>query len=249
VVRLFQSNEAAAEALVHAHKQQLDGLLRQMEVLMGRYPEAELETGSDLPPIPSEIPAGLPAEIVSRRPDVASAERRLAASGARLSQAKASLYPRISLTASGGTSSEELVHLLDGRFWVWSFFANLLQPVFQGGRLVAQVDLAEANLEESTATFLKTTLGAYAEVELALSALEHLGRHVEALERATEEAEQAERIAEERYAAGLDGPSTLLDAQRTSLLVASQLLQARRERLDARVNLHLALGGGFEEER
>jgi outer membrane protein TolC len=165
-----------------------------------------------------------------------------------VAEARASLYPRISLTASGGTSSEELVHLLDGRFWVWSFFANLMQPVFQGGRLVAQVDLAEANLEETTANFLKTTLGAYAEVETSLAALEHLGRQVEALERATEEAEQAERIARERYAAGLDGPNTLLDAQRASLLAASQLLQTRRERLDARINLHLALGGGFEEE-
>ena len=245
-VRLFQANEAGAEALVRQREQELEAQRRQLEVLMGRYPEAEIDIPAELPPIPATVPAGLPADLIARRPDVSAAERKLAASDLRFASAKAAMYPRISLTAQGGTRSEELVHLLDGRFWIWSLFANLMQPIFQGGRLVAAADLAEANLKEAEATFLKTALAAFADVERELAALEHLGRREAALAESASEAREAERIARERYASGLDGPNTLLDAQRSALLASGQLITAKRLRIDSLIHLHLALGGGFE---
>ena len=245
-LRLFISQEAGAEAVLRLREQQLDALLRQLEVLMGRYPSADLITGDDLPAIPKAIPAGLPADLIARRPDLVAAERRVAAEEARVASSRAALYPRISLTASTGTASEQLRHLVDGRFWIWNLMSNLMQPIFQGGRLVAQLDQSKARSHEALARFLGTALGAYGEVESALSAIDHLGRREEALARSAGSAREARRLASERYASGLAGADVLLESQRATLLSESLLLTARRERVEARINLYLALGGGFK---
>ena len=245
VVRLFLSNEASAEARLRLREQQLEGLLRELEVLMGRYPSGEIVTGKDLPSVPMEIPAGLPADLVARRPDLAAAERNLAAADARVAESRAALYPRISLTGSAGTASEELIHLVDGRFFVWNLLTNLTQPVFQGGRLRARVDLAEARSREALAHFLGAALRAYGEVEIALGAIEHLGRQEGSLTISVREAREAERLARQRYVSGIEGPDTLLEAQRAALAAESQLLTVRRQRIESRINLHLALGGGY----
>jgi NodT family efflux transporter outer membrane factor (OMF) lipoprotein len=245
-LRLTEANLAASEATVHIYEAQLDAMLRQLETLLGRYPAAEVEIAAKLPPVPAAIPAGLPSELMARRPDLVAAERRLAASGARIAEAQASLYPQFSITASGGTASNELADLVDGDFRVWSLVGNLLAPLFQGGRLRAGVDLAKAGSDLSLALYADSVLRAFAEVETALAAEEILRKQEAAVAKAAEQARSAYEISERRYNGGLLDIVTLLDAQRRLFAAESQLLSVRRARLEARINLHLALGGGFE---
>jgi len=253
-LRLALTNVSTAEAVLEQRRGQLDLVVRQLEVLLGRYPSAELEVrgGADLidslPPAPASVPAELPAELLSRRPDLAAAERRLAASGARIKEARAALYPRISLTASGGTRSDDLGDLLDGKFSIWTLGANVLQPIFQGGRLIAGIDLAVAEQQEALAAYVQSALFAFAEVESSLAAEQFLARREVALRNAVEQAVAAQGLAEDRYSRGLDDFIPVLESQRTAFLRQSELLVVRRQRLDVRVSLHLALGGGFHHE-
>lgn len=174
------------------------------------------------------------------------AERRLAAAGARIGVAKKARYPGIRLTGSGGTSSAALTDLLDGDFIVWSLASSLLQPLFQGGRLRAGVDLAEANRDQVVANFAGQALRAYGEVETALVADGLLKQREAALLEAATQATAARELAESRYNSGLSDVITMLDAQRRAFESQGQYLAVRRQRLDARVDLYLALGGGFE---
>jgi outer membrane protein, multidrug efflux system len=183
--------------------------------------------------------------LLERRPDLIAAERRLEASDARWAQARASLYPRISLTASGGTRTRELADLVSSDFSVWTLAANLAQPIFEGGRLRAGVDLAKARSGEAAAQYSGAVLRAFMEVESALRAEQLLAEREGHLEKATREAQAALRLARQRYASGLEDFVTVLEAQRRVLEAEGQLISVRRLRLDTRVDLHLALGGGF----
>jgi outer membrane protein TolC len=165
----------------------------------------------------------------------------------RLDSSKAALYPRISLTASGGTASEAIGDLLDGDFRVWSLIGNLTQPIFEGGRLLADVDRTEAAREEALYTYAGAVLNAFAEVESVLAAEEYLLDQEEALAVAAEQAEAASRLAVDRYRAGLDEYIPLLESQRRTLTNQSTLLETQRIRLENRVDLYLSLGGGFNE--
>jgi len=188
----------------------------------------------------------VPAEIVSRRPDLAAAERRIAAAGERVKQSKAALYPRISLTASGGTSTRDLEDLLTRNFSVWSIAANAVQPLFEGGKLRANVELNKVRQHTAQLEFVNTALNAFGEVENALVG-ETLWNEREArLQDSQEQSAAALRLAEERYFQGLETFTTVLDSQRRLFEAESQLLALRRQRLDNRVDLHVALGGGFE---
>ena len=246
--RLALANLAGAEANLEERRNRLQLTTRQLEVLVGRYPEDAIAGSEDLPPPPDEVPAGLPADLVTRRPDLVVAERLLSASGARVAEARAALYPRLALTAGGGTTSDELSDLLDGNFSVWSIAANLLQPVFQGGRLRAGVRLAEANEEEAVALYARDVLLAFGEVESILAAGSILMRKERALDTATVQSAAARALAEDRYDNGLEVFTTVLDAQRRALVAESSLLAVRRARLENRVDLYLALGGGFDAE-
>ncbi len=244
-LRLGRSNLAAAEATLAQRRQQLDRSLRQLELLLGRYPSARIITGGQLPSITQAVPAGLAADLVARRPDLAAAERRLAAATGRLLQSRRALFPSISLTASTGRSSSALGDLLDGDFSVWNLIGNISQPLLQGGRLRAGVDLSQAGVDGALATYAQSALRAYAEVELALAAEDFLQAQEKALKTATSEALAARLLAEERYAKGLSDLITLLDAQRRDFEAESRLLSVQRQRLDSRIDLYLALGGGF----
>ena len=244
-LRLSRSNVATAEAVVLQRMQQHDSAVRQLEILLGRYPSAELTVADDLPPVPEAVPAGLPADLIARRPDLMLAERRIAAAGARIGAAKKARYPAIRLTGSGGTSTASLTDLLDGDFIVWSLASSLLQPLFQGGRLRAGVDLAEANHEQVLANFAGQALRAYGEVESALVADSLLRQREAALLEASTQAAAARELAESRYHGGLSDVITMLDSQRRAFEAEGQYLAVRRQRLDARVDLYLALGGGF----
>ena len=245
-LRLALNQLAEAEALLELRRAQRDVATRQLEVLIGSYPEGTLVPETALLDTPPPIPAGLPADLVSRRPDLIAAERRLAAADARYRQARRSLYPRLSLTAGGGTASTDLEDLVNGDFRVWSLVANLVAPLFQGGRLRAGVDLAAAGQQFELALYASQALQAFAEVETALSAEEYLAERERHLTTAARQSKAAERLALQRYRAGLEDYVTVLQSQNSAFAADSQLLTVRRLRLNNRVDLHLALGGGFQ---
>lgn len=245
-VRFSRANIASAEAGLATRLEQADAIRRQLDVLAGSYPDAtNAEVAESLPAVPEIVPAGLPSEIILRRPDIAAAERRLAAAGARVSEARRSFFPRLSLTTSLGTSSNELEDLVDPDFSVWTLAGNLLQPLFQGGRLIANLDLAKSVERELVQRYLGTVLESFREVEAALAAEAFLARRESALESASSEAIAARELAEDRYANGLADILTVLEAQRLAFETRSQLLLARRLRLENRADLHLALGGDW----
>ncbi len=246
-LRLARSNLATAESTLEQRRRQLDVTGRQLETLLGRYPRGEAGSGTPLPVVPPEIPAGLPSELVARRPDLQAAERRLEASGLRVHEARRALYPRITLTGSGGTSSDSLGDLVDGDFTVWSIAGGLLQPIFQGGRLRAAVDFAEASRDRALALYAQNVLRAFAEVESALAAERLLAAEESAQAVATQESTAAVRLAEDRYNAGVGDYLTILESQRQAFLTESRLLTLRALRLSNRADLHLALGGGFDD--
>jgi len=137
---------------------------------------------------------------------------------------------------------------VNGNFFIWNLVGNVLQPVFQGGRLRAQVTLEDARSKEAAAQWATSLLQAFSEVEAALAAERFLSEQEEDLADAARQAAASQQLAEDRYESGLEGFVTVLEAQRRNLDAESQLLNVRRQRLDTRIDLHLALGGGFENE-
>jgi NodT family efflux transporter outer membrane factor (OMF) lipoprotein len=245
-VRLALTNLAGAEALLELRKTILDQTTRQMEILLGRYPAARLTAASGLPDVPNAVPGGLTSELLIRRPDLLAAERRFAAAEARVSEARRAFFPRLTLTASGGTSTQQLADLTNGDFSVWSIAAGLMQPIFQGGRLLANLSLSNAASDQALAQYANAILIAFGEVESALFTEQALARREAFLSEATYQAEAARQLAERQYNVGLVDYITVLETQRRALTSQSEYISIQRERLDARINLHLALGGGFE---
>jgi NodT family efflux transporter outer membrane factor (OMF) lipoprotein len=245
-LRLALANLATAEATAAARRQQLDAAVRTLEVMLGRYPAGELTVTDSLAAVPPPIPAGLPATLLTRRPDLVAAERRLVAADSRVAAAWRAQFPRLSLTGDAGTSAIDIEDLADTDFSVWSLVGNLAQPLFQGGRLRANVKLARAGAREASAAYQTQLLRAFSEVERALVAEEALARQEREMEIAVEQSVAAQRLAENRYASGLESYVTVLEAQRRALINQATLLTIRRQRLDARVNLHVAMGGGFQ---
>jgi NodT family efflux transporter outer membrane factor (OMF) lipoprotein len=243
---LTLSNLHAAEALLAQRQEQYGRALRHLELLLGRYPAGAFRPPDVLPSLPGDVPAGLPADLLARRPDLQAAERRLAAADARLASDRKALYPNLSLTGSTGIATNALRKLLDGDFSVWSLAGSLTQPIFQGGRLRARVDAANAQTREALELYASQALTAFSEVEIALDAQGHLRERADRLTEAAAQAAAARGLAEQRYASGLETILGVLEAQRRHLESESQLLTVRRLQLDTRVDLHLALGGDFE---
>ena len=245
-LRLALAEVAQAEASVEQRLEQRDRAVRQLEVLMGRYPSGRYPLGADLPAVPSAVPGGLPSVLVHRRPDLFALELQLLAADTRIAQAQADLRPRFSLTSGTGTSSDSLLDLLDKDLFVWNFVGSIVQPLFNNGRLKAAVARNESQAEEVVANYESRLLQSYREVESALAAEEVLTRRQQALEAAVTQSVAARQLADQRYRLGLADIITVLLAQRAAFNSEVQLLGIRRLRLDNRVDLHLALGGGFD---
>ncbi len=246
-LRLAETNLAAARAALAQWESSLAASQRELETLLGRYPEGGLEGAAALPAMPATVPAGLPSELLTRRPDILGAHHRLMAADARVVEAQADLYPKLSLTTSAGTSSDELEGLLNNNLLVWSLGSNLTQPLLNGERLRNNVKLRESMAAEALANYRNTVLNAFAEVETALANEGLLGVRETQLAEAAIKAAQSHQLAEDRFARGLEPFVRVLDTQRRANEARSQWVAVRRLRLENRVNLHLALAGDFGE--
>jgi len=243
---LLASGDVAVARERLAARQELEGRAsRLLEILAGTYPAGKAGTSALLPELPGKVPTGLPATLLDRRPDLAAAERRIAAADQRLLEAKRALLPAISLTGSFGSASDDIGDLLSGDFSIWSVAGNLAQPIFQGGRLRANIDRRGSELALAAAEFEQTALTAFGEVENTLAAETFLTRRVDALAESSRLALEAYRRSLEEFELGTGDVLTVLTAQQRLFASRSQGLAVRRERLENRVDLYLALGGSF----
>lgn len=219
---------------------------RALEVLLGRYPAAAIKTATQLPAMPPPVPAGLPSELLERRPDIIAAERRVAAAFHRISEAQAARLPKISLTASVSSISSELFVLQNRDNPFWSAGASLLAPIYQGGALVAQVDIRTAEEKQALAEYARAGLAAFNDVENALSSEFNLRTREEVLDKSVADNQRALKFAEIRYRVGSTDLRSVSQQQLALLAAQMSLLQVRSEARVQRVNLYLALGGSFE---
>jgi NodT family efflux transporter outer membrane factor (OMF) lipoprotein len=243
---LSRANAATFRDTVEQFKLARTQALRALEALVGRYPAASVEVASELAPSPPPVPAGLPSELLERRPDVVAANRRVAAAFYGVEEAKAARLPKISLTGSVNDISSELFVLQDRDNPVWSAGASLLLPVFTGGAMRSQVRIRNAQQRQAVAEYGRIGARAFGEVENALSAEFAAGRRQEVLAVAANQNQRALELAEVRYDIG---SGNLLGVQQQQLAVhgsRSALVRMTTERLVQRVNLYLALGGGFD---
>ena len=245
-LRLARTNVGSAEAVVAERERALAAARRSLELLLGRYPAGELAARGAWTDLPPAVPAGLPSDLLARRPDLVAAEARIVAERERLAAARAALYPSVALTGDAGTLTDAIEDLLDGDFRVWSLAARLVQPIYDGGRRAAQIEIADASYEAVLREFAGLFLRACAEVELSLESETLIGRRVTSLAAALDDARAAVEVAREQYRGGLIGLVTVLESERRAFQAESAWMQARRELLENRVDLHLALGGGFE---
>jgi outer membrane protein, multidrug efflux system len=243
--RMSKTNAATAEFQLYQKQQQQEMTVRQVEIILGKYPAAKMQVSQELPVVLEDIPAGIPADILNRRPDIVAAERKLAAAYCDVYAAKVALLPRISLTGSYGTSTNELEKIVNPDFSIWNLGANILQPIFQGGRLRANVTINEASQKQAFSAYANTVLKAYAEIEAALKTDHYLKKQEQAMVMASEEAKASLELAEDRYYNGLTDLVTFLEAQRQANAAMSQLLTTKRMRLENRVDFYVALGGGY----
>ncbi|NBB79741.1 MAG: efflux transporter outer membrane subunit [Verrucomicrobia bacterium] len=246
-LRRIRTQTASAEADVSARRAALDQSIRTLENTLGRYPAAALNATADFPDLPEAVPSGLPVDLLQRRPDLVAAERQLAAAERERRADRKERLPQISLTASGGTASQEFDNLLDGDFSVWTLAGNLTQPVFQGGRITANIERSAALRDQAAANYRDTALRAFLEVETTLAAEQFLRREAAQLRTAADEATATEALAWERYSKGTGDFLSALDTQRTADTARSRLLAVDNRILQNRIDLYLALGGDFLE--
>jgi NodT family efflux transporter outer membrane factor (OMF) lipoprotein len=221
--------------------------VRALEALAGRYPAAAAEVPDQLATLPAPVPTGLPSELLERRPDVVAAERRVAAAFYRTEEAKAARLPRISLTAAVTSISSDLFVLKEQDNPVWSAGASLLAPLFLGGQLQSQVDIRTAEQKQAVAEYGRVGARAFGEVENALSAEFALAERERILQQAVADNSRALELANVRWRVG-SGDLRAVQQQQLALYASRvALLRVQSERLVQRVNLHLALGGGFDQ--
>lgn len=227
-----------------AHEQ----ALRALEQILGRYPKAELEARKDLPQLPGPIPAGMPLEMLERRPDMVAAERRVAAAFNRVGEAKAARLPRISLNASAAILDSEVIQLQeDYQNPSAGFGAKLLAPVYQGGALKAQVEVRTAQQKAAVADYARMALRAIGDVENGLAASASLAQRERLLKQVVQDQEKALELANLSYRIGNQDLRNVLQQQVSLQQAQITLLTVQSDQLSQRVNLHLILGGSFEQ--
>ncbi len=247
-VRLARSSVANAKALQASREQRLSAITRQLEVFLRRYPAEEIQAAADLPDLPLLSGAGTPGYVLRKRPDILAIEQRLKAQGLQIDIARKNLLPSFSLRGTTSLGATSFADLLDIDALVMRLVANAGMPIFQGGRIKANIKQQEALLRQQLETYAGAALTAYLEVENALDAEQRLLEREVALRTSLEEARKAESRLELRYTEGLATILQLLDAQTRRLSAEGQLIGARKERLANRVRMHVALGGGLETD-
>ncbi len=246
-VFLAKADLASAKERQRQAQGAFEQAVRSLEVILGRYPSAELEVPREFVPVPPGVPAGVPSELLERRPDIVAAERQVAAAFQRVEAAKAAKLPSLSLTASAGSSSNELVDLIGVSQGFFSVGANLLAPIDVGGGLQAQVDIETAQQKAAIANYGQAALAAFSEVETALSNEVLTAERELLLQASVDNNDKALGTANTQYQAGAIDLLSVLQMQARLLNSRIGLIRIKNARLAQRIDLHLALGGDFSD--
>ncbi|MGJ7542397.1 AdeC/AdeK/OprM family multidrug efflux complex outer membrane factor [Variovorax sp. LT1R16] len=193
------------------------------------------------------VPPGLPSELLQRRPDILQAERDLKAANAYIGAARAAFYPRISLTASAGTSSGELSGLFKGGSGNWSFVPQITLPIFDGGANRANLKIATVSRDISVAQYEKAIQTAFREVSDALAQRSTLGRQLDAQQSLVDATAESYRLSDARFRRGVDSYLSVLDSQRSLYSAEQDLIGTRLSRFTNLVTFYKTLGGGWDE--
>lgn len=248
-LRTAESQVLTTRFNLSSAQQQRDRALNALVLLVAQPLPADLPppTPLDAQAFLAELPAGLPSEVLLRRPDIASAEHALVSANALVGAARAAFFPSITLTAAAGSSSLELSTLFGSASGFWSFAPRIDVPIFRGGALSASLDATEVRKSIQVAQYERAIQGAFREVADALVSRAALDEQLEA-QRARVEAEQRRYdLSELRYRKGVDSYLVLLTAQRDLYAAQQILIQSRLARLANLVDLYRALGGGWRE--
>lgn len=245
-----QTQLANAQASLANLSQQRAQLEHAIAVLVGRTP-ADFNLAADpawKAQVP-EVPLSLASDLLQRRPDIAAAERRVAAANAQVGVAQSAFFPSFTLSASRGGGASEIGRLFDAPSSLWSLGLSLAQTLFDGGARRATRDAARAGYDQSVAQYRQTALTAFEDVENQLVATRVLVERTQWLAQASQSADEAERIALNRYQAGLVVYTDVVVAQTSALSARQSLAQANRDRQTTAVALIQALGGGWHDGR
>lgn len=242
-----RSNVATQRATVASLEQSERTTLDALAVLLGRPPQGFVVQGNTLASIIlPPVTAGLPSELLLRRPDIRMAEANLRAANFDIGAARAARFPSLDLTGRIGTQSTTTGALFDPGTMIYSIAASLTAPIFQGGRLEGGEELSRAQKQELDETYRASILTAFRDTEDALGATVNTGRQYAFATEAYNQANDAYRIVEARYRAGTVGFLDLLDAQRSVFAANDTMVQAALGRYSANVSLYKALGGGWD---
>ena len=245
-VHLARENLASARASQATIEAQLEQARLALDVLVGRQPGSADPLADSLPQLPSlePVPLGLPAALLDRRPDLRRAEHQLAAATFGVGAAIANLYPDLGLTGSVGENGDRVADI-DLEDFVYNIVANLTGPLFTGGQRRAEVDAARARAEQAAAAYAGAVLEALREVEDALVRDQATRTSHELTERRVAEARAAGRIAKERYQRGVESLLIVLETERRLRLAEQAVIGITADVWNARIDLHLALGGDW----
>jgi outer membrane protein, multidrug efflux system len=248
-IEQLMTRMSATRDAVHIADSARDEAIRAIEVVSSRYPAGKLSTRVNLPVQPRAVPSGLPSELLERRPDLIAAERRFAAAFHRLDEARAARLPRFALSSTGGIGSAALdgVGTLDAV--TWSLAGGITHPIFFGGALKAAEEIRNSEQRAAAMTYTATALRAFSEVEAGLSHEHYLALREAALSDMVKHSAKAVELGRSRFEEGQADMFNMLILAGDDLGARAQLTKLRASRLRERVNLHLALGGGFERQR
>lgn len=240
---------ASAEADLEGRQRDLKMARNALALLLGTPVPADLPEGMRLEsqPVLTALPAGLPSDLLLRRPDILQAEQNLRAANADIGAARAAFFPRLALTATLGYASPALGSLFQGSQLAWGFTPQLSQPLFNHGRLESALELAQARRSAAVAEYEKSIQTAFREVADGLAAQATLTRQIDAQQRVVASAERRRELSSLRYRAGQDSRLELLDAQRQAYAARQGLLSLQRLAFKSTLSLYKALGGGLRE--
>jgi NodT family efflux transporter outer membrane factor (OMF) lipoprotein len=239
-------NLNAAESQLRAAQGLVSEAKRNLEVLVGHYPSAELKVAVAFTPLPPPIPSGLPSALLERRPDLVAAEQQVLVAFRQREAAKLALLPSFSLNLDGGKLSDNLLSVLQVNPWMFAATVGMYVPVYTGGALSAEIKIATALELAAISAYGSAALRAFREVENGLMNENLLAQQLQFQLNVLRDNSEAVRIANIQYKAGSMDMLSVLQLQEAQIRSQADVIKLRDAQLASRINLHLALGGSFD---
>ncbi len=248
-VRLSETNLASVTGQFNQRLLNEARFARSLEIILGRYPSGRIAQAETLPKMPGTVPIGVPSQILTRRPDIAASVFRVRAADARIAEGKAGLLPQVSLTNSAGTSSNQLKDLINGNFLTWAIGSSITQSILLRDEQKERVYKRELVAQEEALNHRNIVMNAFREVENALNKSAYLSEQNKHQRAVTIGASDLLVLSRNRFDTGTGSLRALVESQNRFIESKMRLNTINKLELENRVNLHLALGGGFKPKK